>query len=158
MIFYFWKSKLLIYNQVRLILNKTTFKISKMDCPTEEQLIRIKLDGLTNINSLQFDIPNRLLTVFHTGSYDEIFKRLDSLNFDASFIATIEVRSSIEIESNNQQCSLLWQVLAINLFFFVLEILTGFIANSMGLVADSMDMLADSLVYGLALFFAVGRL
>ncbi|HVN97493.1 MAG TPA: cation transporter [Syntrophorhabdaceae bacterium] len=40
-------------------------------------------------------------------------------------------------------------------FFFALEILTGFIAGSMGLVADSLDMLADSLVYGLSLF-AVG--
>ena len=33
--------------------------------------------------------------------------------------------------------------------------LTGFIANSMGLVADSLDMLADSIVYGMSLF-AVG--
>lgn len=33
--------------------------------------------------------------------------------------------------------------------------LTGFIADSMGLVADSLDMLADSIVYGLSLY-AVG--
>lgn len=50
---------------------------------------------------------------------------------------------------------LLWQVLAINFFFFILELTTGFISNSMGLVADSLDMLADSFVYALALF-AVG--
>ena len=36
-----------------------------------------------------------------------------------------------------------------------MEMLTGFIAGSMGLVADSLDMLADSIVYGLSLF-AVG--
>lgn len=51
--------------------------------------------------------------------------------------------------------TLLLQVLGINFFFFGLEILMGFLANSMGLVADSLDMLADSLVYGMALF-AVG--
>lgn len=50
---------------------------------------------------------------------------------------------------------MLWQVFAINLFFFLVELIAGFVSGSMGLVADSLDMLADSLVYGLALF-AVG--
>ncbi|MDY3530320.1 cation transporter, partial [Riemerella anatipestifer] len=36
-------------------MQKTTFKISKMDCPSEEQMIRMKLADLTNINSLDFD-------------------------------------------------------------------------------------------------------
>jgi Co/Zn/Cd efflux system component len=57
--------------------------------------------------------------------------------------------------SHSQERRVLWQVLAINFFFFIIEMLTGFIANSMGLVADSLDMLADSIVYALALF-AVG--
>ena len=111
-----------------------------MDCPSEEQMIRMKLDELTNIQSMQFDIPNRLLDVFHTDTNDQIFQRLDS------FTPT---------DSHGQEKKLLWQVLAINFFFFALELLTGFISNSMGLVADSLDMLADSIVYGLALF-AVG--
>ncbi len=55
-----------------------------------------------------------------------------------------------------QERKLLWQILIINLFFFLLEIITGFISNSMGLVADSLDMLADAVVYGLALF-VVGK-
>ena len=126
-----------------------------MDCPSEEQLIRMKLEGLTNITSLDFDIPNRQLTVFHEGSYDQVYQRLESLNFNTNLLETIEIRTPIEVENQNQQRTILWQVLAINVFFFVLEILTGFIANSMGLVADSLDMLADSLVYGLAIF-AVG--
>ena len=57
--------------------------------------------------------------------------------------------------SNTQQRKLLWWVLAINFFFFALEIFTGFLSNSLGLVADSLDMLADAIVYSLALF-AVG--
>jgi Co/Zn/Cd efflux system component len=58
-------------------------------------------------------------------------------------------------DSHRQERRILWQVLAINFFFFLLEMLTGFIADSMGLVADSLDMLADSIVYGLSLY-AVG--
>ena len=136
-------------------MKKTIFKIVKMDCPSEEQIIRIKLDGLTNIVSLDFNIPGRQLTVFHEGSYDQVYLRLESLDFGTTLLETIEIQTPIEAEDQNQQRTILWQVLAINVFFLVLEIITGFIANSMGLVADSLDMLADSLVYGLALF-AVG--
>ncbi|MBX7241781.1 MAG: cation diffusion facilitator family transporter [Bacteroidia bacterium] len=137
-------------------VQKTTFKISRMDCPSEEQMIRMKLDGLSDIQSLGFDIPNRQLTVFHTGSYEPIFQRLDSLKFDTSVTESIIsddfVRSA---ENTGKERKLLWQVLLINFFFFVLEMATGFFSRSMGLVADSLDMLADSIVYGLALF-AVG--
>lgn len=127
-----------------------------MDCPSEEQMIRMKLAELTNIYSLDFDIPNRQLTVFHTENYDQIFQRLDNLNFDTSIVDNVWVDNFSETMINtNKERKLLWQVLAINFFFFTLEITTGFISNSMGLVADSLDMLSDSIVYGLALF-AVG--
>ena len=46
---------------------------------------------------------------------------------------------------------LLWIVFAINAGFFLIEIIAGFIANSMGLVADSLDMLADAIVYSMSL-------
>jgi len=137
-------------------MQKTTFKVSKMDCPSEEQMIRMKLAGLSNIKSLDFDIANRKLTVYHTENYEQIFQRLDSLNFETSFVDTASAEDySLEKDNTAQERKLLWLVLAINFFFFVLELTTGFIANSMGLVADSLDMLADSIVYGLALF-AVG--
>lgn len=126
-----------------------------MDCPSEEQMIRMKLGDLTNINSLDFDIASRQLTVFHTDNHDQIFQRLDNLKFDTSIIDSVSA-DNYEITNNTgKERKLLWQVLAINFFFFALELTTGFISNSMGLVADSLDMLADSIVYGLALF-AVG--
>lgn len=137
-------------------MEKTKFRISKMDCPCEEQMIRMKLDDMRNISSLDFDIPNRQLTVFHVGSYEPILQRLDSLMFDSSFIDSVSIYDyKAEADNSYREKKLLWQVLAINFFFFTLEIITGFISNSMGLVADSLDMLADSIVYGLALF-AVG--
>lgn len=137
-------------------MHKTTFKISKMDCPSEEQMIRMKLEDLAGISSLDFDIPGRQLTVLHTGPYDPILERLDNLKFDTSLLDSIPA-DNIQATTGNSSVErkLLWQVLVINFFFFVLELITGFISDSMGLVADSLDMFADSLVYGLALF-AVG--
>lgn len=136
-------------------MQKSTFKIAKMDCPSEEQLIRMKLDGQTEIQSMEFDIANRKLTVFHTGSHDGILHELESLKLDTSLIESEKSEEFIPTENASNERKLLWQVLAINFIFFVLEMTTGFFSRSMGLVADSLDMLADSFVYGLALF-AVG--
>jgi len=126
-----------------------------MDCPSEEQMIRMKLEELTNIESLRFDIPERRLDVYHTSGYDSIFAALDSLGLDTKFISSGQAATPMTNGLHRQERQVLWQVLAINFFFFVLEMLTGFIAGSMGLVADSLDMLADSIVYALSLF-AVG--
>ncbi|MBI5009043.1 MAG: cation transporter [Bacteroidia bacterium] len=136
-------------------MKKTTFRISKMDCPSEERLIRMKLDGLSNIKSLQFDIPDRKLTVIHSDDYNVINQRLDSLNFGSSFIESVNSDDPVFADNTVKENNLLWTVLGINLFFFFLEMFAGVFARSMGLVADSLDMLADSFVYGLALF-AVG--
>lgn len=136
-------------------MQKTTFKITKMDCPSEEQMIRMKLDDLTNIQSLEFDIPNRLLHVFHIDNNEQIFQRLDTLKFDTSILSTVSVDNFTATDNQNDERKTLWTVLIINFLFFAIEIVTGLISNSMGLVADSLDMLADSIVYGLALF-AVG--
>lgn len=135
-------------------MNKTIFQIKHMDCASEEQMIRMKLDGLNNIHNLVFDLQERKLEVIHSDGYEDILKRLESLNLDTTFISSEKI-SATNVEKEDADTKLLWQVLLINFFFFVLEIVTGFVANSMGLVADSLDMLADSIVYGLSLF-AVG--
>lgn len=132
---------------------KTTFHISNMDCSSEEQMIRLKLEGLTDLSFLQFDMPERTLEVYHTGSYETIFAALDSLRLDTKLVSSGPADTVKDIR--RQESLVLWQVLIINFFFFALEILAGFIAGSMGLVADSLDMLADSFVYGISLF-AVG--
>ena len=137
-------------------MQKTRFKIRKMDCPSEEQMIRMKLSMNSKINFLEFDIPNRQLTVFHTDSKDQILKQLDNLNFDTSIIDSVFENNFTPKDVNiNNEKKILWQVLAINFSFFAVELFYGIVSNSMGLVADSLDMLADSIVYGLALY-AVG--
>ncbi len=136
-------------------LNRTTFLIKKMDCPSEEQMIRMKLEELTNIESLRFDIPKRRLEVYHTSGYDSIFAALERLGLDTKVISSEQVATPMTNEVHRQERRVLFQVLGINFFFFALEMFSGFIAGSMGLVADSLDMLADSIVYSLSLF-AVG--
>lgn len=137
-------------------MQKTTFKILKMDCSSEEQMIRMKLDGLATIYGLDFDIPHRKLIVYHNGNNDPIMEQINSLKFDASLVDSTEVDNFKVVDNKDRERKLLLQVLTINLLFFIVELTAGFIASSMGLVADSLDMLADSIIYGLALW-AVGR-
>jgi len=42
------------------------YLIEKMDCPTEEALLRKALEGLPGVTALQFDLLSRKLTVAHT--------------------------------------------------------------------------------------------
>lgn len=136
-------------------MNKSVFYIRKMDCPSEENLIRMKLDGNSNIKNLAFDIPNRILEVYYTGAVDKIESSLMDLNLGSRQISTEQVEE-VNFNEGADQKKLLWIVLVINLAFFVIEMTTGIFSRSMGLVADSLDMLADSLVYGISLL-AVGR-
>lgn len=135
---------------------KTEYHIAKMDCPSEENMIRMKLDGIEVIKKLEFDIANRNLTVYHSNEDDEILSRLEALNFGARFTHSVSVdENEVAAENSDVQSKLLWSVLIINFGFFIIEMTTGLISRSMGLVADSLDMLADSFVYGLSLW-AVG--
>lgn len=45
---------------------QVVFLIQKMDCPTEEKLIRDRLTGMDGIKSMQFNLMQRELTVQHT--------------------------------------------------------------------------------------------
>lgn len=127
-----------------------------MDCPSEENMIRLKLQGL-HFMKLDFDIPNRNLYVYHEGDITSIFNAVNDLKLGASLIGSEESNYTHVSEDHSKEKKLLWTVLLINLSLFILEIIAGFISESMGLVADSLDMLADTMVYGLSLY-AVGHL
>ncbi|WP_298537876.1 cation transporter [uncultured Algibacter sp.] len=138
-------------------MKKSTFEITKMDCPSEENLIRMKLDGISSITNLDFDIPNRKLTVFHSGEIDQIEKAVIEMGLGGKKISTEQTDQTEFIENVNQK-KLLLTVLGINFAFFLIEMTTGIISKSLGLVADSIDMLADSFVYGISLFAVGGTL
>lgn len=133
-------------------MEKSVFSIKRMDCSAEEEMVRMKLNEIKAVNQLQFDLSNRTLEVFHYGELNVIEKAIDELNLDSKLIGCNQVEDITLVESQHIERKLLKLVLIINAFFFLLEIITGFLADSMGLVADSLDMLADAIVYGLSLY------
>jgi len=135
-------------------MNKSTFTIQKMDCPSEEQMIRMKLEPIAQVKHLTFDISNRKLEVYHTGESKEVHQGIHQLNLNDKLEETTEAVLPLPSDDSRQR-KMLWWVLGINFGFFIIEMTTGWISHSMGLIADSLDMLADSIVYALSLF-AVG--
>jgi len=84
-------------------MNKTIFEITKMDCPSEENLIRMKLDGISSIANLDFDILNQKLTVFHSGEIDQIEKSILELNLGGKKISTEQTDQKAFKENANQK-------------------------------------------------------
>ncbi|MBE2288137.1 MAG: cation transporter [Chitinophagaceae bacterium] len=132
-------------------MNRSTFKITKMDCPSEEQLIRMKLEPLTEVRRIDFDIPDRRIVVYHDGDSSIIDSALAALQLGSTLEHTETTHDLTGENTDAGDKKLLRMVLAINAAFFVAEMTAGLLANSMGLVADSLDMLADAIVYGMSL-------
>ena len=62
---------------------RVLFLIQKMDCPTEEKLIRSQLEGMPGIDGLQFNLIQRELTVQHRlPSIDPITAKLKALDME----------------------------------------------------------------------------
>lgn len=139
---------------------KSTFCIPGMDCPTEEALVRQVLRPLKAVQGLDFDLPGRTLTVFHTDALDEIDRSLRSLELGSELSLSEPVEASKVDQPPQQdhgaQRSVLKVVLALNTVMFIVETVAGLWGDSSGLLADGLDMLADALVYGVALY-AVGK-
>ena len=140
----------------------SVFAVPKMDCPSEERMIRLALNSFHNIRALSFDLSNRRLTVVHDGEVEPITAKLRTLGLGASLQKTSTADSGAvtaaisSATSNAQESGTLRWLLGINAIMFLAEMTVGLIAQSAGLIADSLDMFADAAVYGLALY-AVGR-
>ncbi|HEY5864649.1 MAG TPA: cation transporter [Candidatus Tectomicrobia bacterium] len=137
-------------------MERMTFQVPQMDCTAEEQLVRMKLSDREDVRRLAFDLPGRTVVVTHTGSSADMEGLMRELGLGASLVSREQVDEREPDASDERQRTLLVLVLLINAGLFVLELATGFLAQSMGLVADSLDMLADAIVYGLSLY-AVGK-
>lgn len=139
----------------------STFSVPKMDCPSEENLIRMALHELPHISTLSFDFSKREVAAVHEGDAHTILKRLEPLHMGAVLresapIAPNDVAALGKDAEDAAESQTLRMLLAINGVMFLLELAVGLFAQSTGLIADSLDMFADAAVYGLALF-AVGR-
>jgi hypothetical protein len=140
---------------------QSAFAVPKMDCPSEENLIRMALRGRSDVQALHFDLANRQLRITHSGPVEPILDRLVPLGLGAVLIDSRSLAVNEEVlggagTDDAAEGRTLWWLLAINGTMFFVEFLWGWIAQSTGLIADSLDMFADAAVYGLALG-AVGK-
>ncbi len=137
---------------------KTTFAIPKMDCPSEERMVRIALEDAQSVRDVRVDLQARTLTVVHTGEATSLLKKLEPLGFGATLARSEEAgpEDTARTADDTREARTLWTLLAINAGMFVVELVAGWLAQSSGLIADSLDMLADAMVYGLSLY-AVGK-
>ncbi len=137
----------------------TTFDVPKMDCPSEERLIRMALERETGVRDLRFDLGARQLVVHHESESAHILARLEPLGLGARIVESREVQCAPPREPEPDEAAesrVLKQLLAINGGMFVAELGIGLAAQSTGLVADSVDMFADAAVYSVAMY-GVGR-
>lgn len=141
-----------------LVVKETVFTIPKMDCPSEERLVRMALDPEPDVRSLVFDLEERRLIVRHDGPDDALLARLEPLGFGARILQSGEAADT-DLPSDDRdrdESRVLKQLLVINGAMFLLEVVVGWLAQSTGLLADAVDMFADAAVYGISLY-AVGR-
>jgi len=136
--------------------SESTFVVPKMDCPSEERLVRLALEPLDEVEGMRFDLDERTVVVVHRGSARTVLTHLEPLGFGARLEKSVEASGELPTEDPVAEARVLRQLLVINGVMFVVELGFGFWAQSTGLIADSLDMLADALVYGVSLF-AVGR-
>lgn len=140
----------------------SVYTVPKMDCPSEERMIRLALNGFEDIRGLSFDLSDRRLKVVHDGEAEPITAKLATLGLGASLQETaaadpesIKAVGDTAISAEQESGTLRW-LLGINAVLFVVEMTAGLIAHSTGLIAESLDNFADAAVYGLALY-AVGH-
>jgi len=138
----------------------SVFSIPKMDCLSEENLIRIVLGSAPEVGHLTFDLQARELKVLHYGASAAVLDKLTPLNLGARLLMSEQTTAHNMIETDNDgntgEARTLKILLAINGAMFLFEMAVGIIGESTGVIADSLDMFADAAVYGLALY-AVGR-
>lgn len=74
---------------------KTVFRIGKMDCPTEEGIIRNRLNGMNGIERLEFDLMSRKLTVIHDHPDESTIQQaLESVGMDPKLVSEDEPESA----------------------------------------------------------------
>src|SRR3546814_13818885 len=108
-----------------------------MDCPSEERMIRLALNGFSELNSLSFDLSSRQVRAFHDGPVDQIATKLESLGLGATLLGTQPASqaadsansASEELTASTQAVSRKI-LLGINTTLFVIALGAGLLAQS----------------------------
>lgn len=76
---------------------ENTYIIQKMDCPTEERLIRNRLERLNGLDEIRFNLLQRKLTVIHNlDNDDQIFSALQELDMEPQREEATETATSVQ--------------------------------------------------------------
>lgn len=139
-------------------MRTTIFHIPKMDCPSEEALIRMAVEHVKGVVRLEFDLAERRVSVLHNTEADELLKLLTPLGLNARIVEVNAPTNTVGAAPRGEasEASTLKVLLAINSVMFIVESTVGWLAESAGLIADSLDMFADAAVYGVSLY-VVGK-
>jgi len=120
-----------------------------MDCAAEEQLVRMALSELVDINRVEFRLDQRDVLIDHNTNLDAIDTALQALRLGATHVDdTSSIGAAVDIGRERKALIIAF---VINAGFFIAELIVGLISASMGLIADALDMGADAGVYALSL-------
>lgn len=72
----------------------TVFSVPKMDCPSEERLVRMALEKSALISNIAFDLTARTVTVTHLDSVPNLLELLEPLRYAAREIETREAETN----------------------------------------------------------------
>ena len=119
-----------------------------MDGGADEQMVRIALADYNNIAALSFDLPARLLMVYHSNQYvTEISYKLWALGLGAVLQQTeANTQTQLPVSNSAAQQKVLYALFGMNAAMLLVELIAGLIASSTGLIADALDMFADAAV------------
>lgn len=141
----------------------SVFTVPKMDCPSEENLIRTAFGSFDGTVTFAFDIPSRSVRVYHPDMAETVEKTMASVGLGATLVSlesvdreAVQTAKELAKSGETREARVLRWLLAINAAMFVCELGMGIVAQSTGLIADSLDMFADAAVYGVSLY-AVGK-
>ena len=144
-------------------MKESTFEIPKMDCPSEERMLRLALENIHEVKKLSFDLGSRKLSLFHQGEPATILSAIEPLVLGARLSHSRElseeeatIAATITAQNDQAELSVLKIVLFINAAMFIIELIAGLIAESAGLISDSLDNFADAAVFALSIY-AVGK-
>lgn len=136
-------------------MKASSFRLERMDCSAEEQLVRMALDGVEGVNGVEIDLDERTVTVAYDTDGAAVESALEGLDLKMTPLSEVVETSDSERPDEATERRVLIIALVINAALFVAEFAAGVVSRSMGLLADSLDMLADASVYALSLI-AVG--
>lgn len=138
-----------------MLLTESRYSTPEADCPSEESVIRLALEGKPGIRKVTVDLEKGEVSVVHSeeaGSPQTIAARIPfkaiHLSSRSVMSEAADIAPGAAVEGERR---VLFWLLGLNLSMFVVELVVGTLAESSGLIADGLDMLADSLVYGLSL-------